>query len=396
MSLRARQAAWPLAFAALACSLVALAAHQFGPYLERGDIDHGVHLRLVQALAAGGPLLPHFAYHLLVALAAGLSTDLDDLRHAAQAVLALLVLAKLALSLGFARALLARVGSRLAPAVALLLALALFFVAPLPNWWRPQDIYLGQLSPTVWHNPTVIAALPLAVASFWAFLLPPLRRARDEGVAGLLLGFSVLAKPNFALAFLPTAALLRLLGNGRGRLVNRMTALAILSAAPVLVLGWQYHQAIATGLAVPGEGVLTVQPLEVWQGFSPHPLASALVSLAFPLAVAAVAGRRARLGGALAAAWLLALVAVAQFALLAEPGPRLDDGNYYWGVVPAVYLLFLVSACELLVRGGEPATADGGWRASRRARLACWAILALHAASGVWLYLQPFQIAIED
>jgi hypothetical protein len=393
VSLRARQAAWPLAFGALACALVALAAHQFGPYLERGDIDHGVHLRLVQAFAAGGPLLPHFAYQLLVALAAGFSIDLDELRHAAQAVLALLVLAKLALSLGLARALLARVGSRLTPAAALLLALALFFVAPLPNWWRPADIYLGQLSPTVWHNPTVIAALPLAVAAFWAFLLPPLRRARDEGVAGLLLALSVLAKPNFALAFLPTAALLRLLG--RGRLAQKLAALILLSAPAVLALGWQYHQALATGLTVAGEGVLAVQPLEVWQGFSPHPLVSALVSLAFPLAVAVLAWRGARLGRALAAAWLLALVAVAQFALLAEPGPRLDDGNYYWGVVPAVYLLFLVSACELLAREEEPAP-EAGRRASRRARLACWAILALHAASGVWLYLRPFQIAIED
>lgn len=395
MSLRARQAAWPLAFGALACALVVLASLQFGPYLERSDIDHGVHLRLVQALAAGGPLLPHFAYHLLVALAAGFSTELDQLRRAAQAVLALLVLIKLALSLGFARALLARAGSRLAPASALLLALALFFVAPLPNWWRPEDIYLGQLSPTVWHNPTVIAALPLAVASFWAFLLPPLRRARDEGVTGVLLGLSVLAKPNFALAFLPAAGLLRLFGNGRARFVHKLTALAIVSTPPVLALGWQYHQALATGLAVAGEGVLTVQPLEVWQGFSPHPLVSALISLAFPLAVAVLVGRSARLGRALAAAWLLALVAVAQFALLAEPGPRLDDGNYYWGVVPAVYLLFLVSACELLARGQDPAP-EPGWRGSRRARLACWAILALHAASGVWLYLQPFQIAIED
>jgi hypothetical protein len=395
VSLRARRAAWPLAFGALACVLVALAARQFGPYLERGDLDHGVHLRFVQALAAGARLLPHFGYHLLVALAAGLSTDLDELRRAAQAVLSLLVLAKLALSLGLARALLARAESRLAPAAALLLALALFFVAPLPNWWRPEDIYLGQLSPTVWHNPTVIAALPLAVASFWAFLLPVPRRARDECLAGVLLGLSVLAKPNFALAFLPAAGLLRLLGGGR--LAQRLAGIAWLSVPAVLALGWQYHQAVATGLAVPGEGVLAVQPLEVWQGYSPHPLVSALVSLAFPLAVAAVVGRRARLGRALAAAWLLALVAVAQFALLAEPGPRLDDGNYYWGVVPAVYLLFLVSACELLARGGEPAAAGGGWRGSGRvARIACWAILALHVASGVWLYLQPFQIAIED
>ena len=132
-----------------------------------------------------------------------------------------------ALSLGLARALLARAGSRLAPAAALFLALALFFVAPLPKWWRPESLYLGQLSPTVWHNPTVIAALPLAVASFWAFLLPVPRRARDECVAGALIGLSVLAKPNFALAFLPAAGLLRLLAARSARAAAGRARLAL-------------------------------------------------------------------------------------------------------------------------------------------------------------------------
>lgn len=390
-----RRAARTLAFGVPACAaLSALAFAQFGPYLLRGDLDHGVHLRFAQGLAAGGPLLPHFAYHLLVVLAAGGSTELEALQRAARVVLTLLVLAKIALSLGFARALLARAGARLSPAAACALAVALFFAAPLPKWWRPENVYLGQLSPTVWHNPTVIAALPLAVAVFWAFLRHGRARGRDDAATGVLLGLSVLAKPNFALAFLPAAGLLRLLDRG-APLAHRLAALARLAGPALLALGWQYHQVIASGLEPAGGGVVTLQPLEVWQGFSPHPLVSALVSLAFPLAVAAVAGRGARLGRALGTAWLLTLVAVAQFALLAEPEPRLSDGNYYWGVVPAVYLLFLVSACELLARTRE--RLEPGERPSPRAALlGCWAVLALHVASGVLLYLLPFQIAVED
>jgi hypothetical protein len=269
----------------------------------------------------------------------------------------------------------------------LALTAAFFFAAPLPNWWRVENVYLGQLSPTVWHNPTAIAALPLAVATFWAFLLPAARSRRHDLLVGVLLAASVAAKPNFALAFLPAATLLRL-WPPRRPLARELAGIATLAAPALVLLAWQYHHALASGLEAPGRGLLGVRPLEVWSDYSPHPLASALLSLAFPLAVAQFAARSARHGRALAAAWLLTLLAVAQFALLAEPEPKLSHGNYYWAVVPALYLLFLVCACELLA---ERALSARG----RLARLGCWALLALHAASGVWFYARPFQIAVE-
>jgi hypothetical protein len=383
---RPRRAAWPLAFVGLALLLLVLASELFGRYLERSDLDHGLHARFAQQLLVDGRLLPHFAYHLLLAAAAGFSTDLGQLLLAARYLLALLVLAKLALSLGLARSLTAREGAPLAPATALALGLALFFVAPLPKWWRTENVYLGQLSPTVWHNPTVIALLPLAVAAFWACVRTG-DGWRASFLCGALLAASATAKPNFALAFLPAVALLRLV---QVRPLGRALAgLACLAAPALAVLGWQYRQALALGLEARGQGVVSLRPLEVWQIYSPHPLASALVSLAFPLAVAAFAARDIRQRVPLVAAWLTTALAVAQFALLAEPEPRLGDANYYWAVVPALYLLFLVSACELL--------APRRLSAARRAgRAGCWALLAAHAASGVFLYLHPFQLAVVD
>jgi hypothetical protein len=383
---RPRRATWPLAFGGVAVLLFVLASELFGRYLERSDLDHGLHARFARQLVTEGRLLPHFAYHALLAAAAGFSTDLGQLLLAARFVLALLVLAKLALSLGLARSLTARAGAALAPATALALGVALFFVAPLPKWWRTESIYLGQLSPTVWHNPTVIALLPLAVAAFWTFV-----RAgdgwRSSLGSGALLAASATAKPNFALAFLPAATLLRL---AQVRPIGRALAgLACLAAPALAVLGWQYRQALALGLEARGQGVVSLRPLEVWQMYSPLPLASALVSLAFPLAVAAFAARDVRQRGPLLAAWLTAALALAQFALLAEPEPRLGDANYYWAVVPAVYLLFLVSACELLA----PRRLS---LARRAARAGCWALFAAHVASGVFLYAHPFQLAVID
>ena len=384
MTASARRLGWWAAGAGTALALAALAFRLVLQYLSRPDLDHGIHVVFAQELLTEGTLLPHFLYHALVALASFLSRDSGRLTFAAALVLTLMVLLKLLLSLGMLRELTTRAAGSLAPAAALALAVAFFFVAPLPTWWEPENIYLGQLSPTVWHNPTAITALPLALASFWALLgRPPAGLRRSLGV-GLLLALSVTAKPNFALAFLPALFALRLL---QRRL--ELVCLGLVSLPSVAVLVWQYRHAISSGLEAPGAGVVMLDPLAVWRLYSPHPLVSALVSLAFPLAVAAFAWRDVRHREPLAAAWLVALVAVAEFALLAEPEPRLGDANYYWGVVPASYLLFLVSAAELLA----PRPLAGK---RRLGRLGCWALLALHVASGVVLYAVPFQLAVAD
>jgi hypothetical protein len=388
-----RRLAWPATCAATSALLAAVAASLFGAYLLRSDLDHGLHVRAAQRLVAEGVLLPHFAYHLLVAATALWSSDLARLSDAAALVLVLLVLAKLGLSLAFVRDLVSRAGGALRPGPALGLAVVFFLEAPLPKWWSPQNVYLGQLSPTVWHNPTTITALPLAIACFWVFLRgveaqgesepgAESRRARLslDLLAGLLLAAATTAKPNFTLAFAPAAVLVRL------RRFDPLGLAALLTPATA-VLAWQYLHALLSGFAP--EGITLMRPLAVWSLWSPHPAVSTLVSLALPLAVLASSGRRCVLRGPLLAAWLVTLVAVGQFALLAEPEPRLGDGNYYWGVVPAVNLLFLVSAAELLA---QAATGRGGrWR-----RTACWLLLALHAVSGLVLVVRPFQLAVVD
>ncbi|HXY38645.1 MAG TPA: hypothetical protein VEQ10_03200 [Vicinamibacteria bacterium] len=397
MSAPLRRLAWWAAGAAMALGLAALCVRLFLQYLSRPDLDQGLHVLFTRQLLDEGTLLPHFLYHLLVALVAGLSEDTGALTFAATLVLTALVLLKLVVSLLVLRQLAARAGAPLGPPAALALALAFFFVAPLPTWWEPENIYLGQLSPTVWHNPTAITALPLALASFWvllgsgSLLRLSVNKPEAAGVslgralaAGGLLALSVTAKPNFALAFLPAVFVLWLLQ-------RRLSPLRLLLLGlPALgVLAWQYLHAISSGLEARGAGLVLLRPLSVWRLYSPHPLVSGLVSLAFPLAVLAFARRDLRHRQPLAAAWLLTLVALAEFALLAEPEPRTGDANYYWGLVPATYLLFLLSAAELLAPRPLP-----GRR--RLARLGCWLLLLLHAASGIVLYAVPFQLAVAD
>jgi hypothetical protein len=157
----------------------------------------------------------------------------------------------------------------------------------------------------------------------------------------------------------------------------------ISAGATLPVLAWQFQNWSAAGDARPALSAIgALRPLEVWNVFSPHPLASLLLSIAFPLAVALFAFRDARQSHALVVAWLIAGVAIAQFALLAEPGEWWRHGNYYWGTVPALYILFLVSLCELC----SPSRPVLGGR--RAGRWACWILLGLHVASGILFYVR--------
>jgi hypothetical protein len=117
-----------------------------------------------------------------------------------------------------------------------------------------------------------------------------------------------------------------------------------------------------------------VAPFAVWSLYSPHPLASLMLSLAFPLAVLLLYRESWRGNEALVLAWAVFAIALLEFVLLAEPGPRFSAANFLWGPCMALYLVFLTSA-EIFLR--QPMSAR------------CVAVLAfflLHLGSGVYFY----------
>jgi hypothetical protein len=73
-------------------------------------------------------------------------------------------------------------------------------------------------------------------------------------------------------------------------------------------------------------------------------------------------------------AWGVLVVAIAQYALLAETGERFADANWIWASNIAMYLVFLVSTVVLLA---QP-------RSKRFYFLS--ALLTCHIAAGVYYY----------
>jgi hypothetical protein len=101
-----------------------------------------------------------------------------------------------------------------------------------------------------------------------------------------------------------------------------------------------------------------------------------LLSVAFPT-IAAILNRRAALADRrLVFSYVCFLVSLLYYLLLAELGPRIYHGNFMWGAMVSLFLVF-VSTAAMLARQAA---------AAPRAAAVAWLVLLVHVACGlVWL-----------
>jgi hypothetical protein len=252
-------------------------------------------------------------------------------------------------------------------------AVALALVMPIANWWKPTSIHLGQIAPTIWHNPTTIAAMPAAILAFLACLRSLEQPTfRNSAMASGLLAFGAAIKPAYVmvllLVFLPWFCW-KAVASYRMPF-SRLAIRAAMLAVPLLLVVLTQCILVVTLR----QTWMTIAPFAVWSLYSPNPLASLLLSAAFPLSVLWFYRDQVRGNEALVLAWLTFGVAVATAVLFAETGERFSHGNFGWGASMAIYMLFLMSA-DIVCR--------------RRFSARSWpviAILLLHLASGVYFY----------
>lgn len=328
--------------------------------------DHAAHLKNAQDLLSGTAIAPHPLYHATVAAVAGLSTNWFALLVSSVIVLAASCGVRAGL---FAQRLSQPIG------VTLLICTALMLATPFPNWWA-GEIYRGQISPNVWHNPTAIFAAPFCLLAFYQSLKS--HSPWNLFLTGAILAAGATAKPNYLLAFAPamclTLATSDLLNDSSLRdCLKRLGALLIL---PVLVLAAQFYMLRGVG----GGGVI-VAPFKVWGAYSPNIPASLLLSIAFPLITAISFPRSLTTDAGFRLAWITFGIAILQFMFLAESGERFIHGNFGWGAILTNQILF-VEAARVALR--QPTSHR------RSISLAC---LWLHAIAGAWFLWQCLETA---
>lgn len=329
--------------------------------------DHAAHLHVAQQLVVEGVTPPHPLYHIVIATIAGLSTNWAGLLVSAVVVLSM--------SCG------ARVGiyaQRLAQPlwITVLFCALLLLAAPFPNWWR-GEIYRGQLSPNVWHNPTAIFASPLCLLAFYQSLKS--QAPWNLFLTGALLAVGATAKPNYLLAFAP-AFCIALTTSGLvadSSLRDFLKKVGALLVLPGLVLAAQFYLL----RSVDGQGGIIVAPCKVWGHYSPNIPASLLLSIAFPLLTAVAYPKLLATEQGLHLAWTTFGIAVLQFVFLAESGEKFTHGNFGWGAMLANQLLFVESARIVLL---QPLS---------HRKSVCLTALWLHAIAGAWFLWQCLELA---
>ncbi len=253
-------------------------------------------------------------------------------------------------------------------AAALMLNLVMPFYLKQAGSYR----YVSYQSGNLWHNSTYLCMRLLALAALLYYRkLEEGYRERitvgQWGIFALLLVVCTGVKPSFLTVFAPVLALKLLWDLCHG---VRFKQVFLLGSAVLPACGVVLWQNMVLFGADTGNG-MTFDP---WYTFSLHadrPKLAVLCSLAFPLVVPGISltamtkehwrqllalkgdalpqdAGRLRLDRFYVLAWLMALTGFAEALCLVETGSRSRDGNFLWGYLFAVFLLYAVSLVKWL------------------------------------------------
>jgi len=340
--------------------------------LSQQYTDFGAHLEFASSLLrTGSTSLPHFLFQFGIAFLYTLGLSLTG----SAVVLSTIAMVATALVLYFI------MKDAAEPWVAASLALALLVVGPLSLITLPEsELYLGYMTPGVFHSPTFVLLKPAALG-----LLIVGSRAFDENVgaprwglvataAGLSV-FSCLSKPSFQICFLPGLGLLVALALLRKTAVDLRLCVLGIALPSMLVLGWQFF----VGFSQVQTSGIFFSPFEVIEFLADRVFLKFLLSVFFPVLVTAVFFQDARRDSRLTIAWSTTFFGLFYAYFLAESGARFPHGNFLWSGYIAVFVLY-VACVPLLLR--QPKSI---------AQKICWAVLGLQVLSGAIFFFGQMQ-----
>ena len=319
--------------------------------------DIMAHAKIANEYAAKGNWFSYTAWYPIVYFAGGGDGDLAAMRVASVVLLSLALVARLLLTYA---AVWWWTRSR-AWAVVLTMALAVAMAVMDPA--RPDRLYVGTISPNLFHNSTTIVAAPLVILAF-LLAVRLLRRltVRSAVYFGAAAAACALFKPNYLLALVPVVGV-AVLGCLLAQRREPVAALGVVTAAvlpTVAVLAAQYVAVFAAEGASRKTDIV-LSPLTVWSYWSERPTpVMLLLSAAFPLAVLAARGRAVLADAPLLLAWGVYAVAVAQLALLAE---RTPDGRIDLAATGSGQVTRRRWCCSWSARSARPGSGTGGYAA---------------------------------
>lgn len=253
--------------------------------------------------------------------------------------------------------------------------------------WFNVEVYLGQSSPTIWHNPTNMAVKPLALLIFLWFLRLYTSEQKGKGIefagfSGALL-LSCFVKPSFAQGFLPAVVVFLFLELFRTK--GKSFLFSLKMAAAFVPSGIYFLVQFFSMFGAEAERSMGISPFTVMRFDTDHPLVSILQSVAFPLFVVGICGwRKLFKDKEFLFSLIFYVVSLLEFILLIEVTEP-QSGNFEWALQLAMFAFFAMAVVRFYQKEDKKP-----WMSYVGNGL-----LLYHVASGVYYYgyllLSPLQ-----
>ena len=202
-------------------------------------------------------------------------------------------------------------------------------------------IYIGQGSPSVWHNVTILIVQPLTLLSvFYTIKFFLSDKFNYFIVAILVTMLSVIAKPSYIIVFLPSLVIYVLLKKYFAKRQLLFTATIVFSSVAILV--YQFMKQFTGG----SDDSVVVDILGVWSLYTPSVPVSILLALGLPLLITLFNYRYIKENEYIKFSWLLVFFSFVLFAGFAESGRHYSDGNFGWSWNISLSLIYIFTIIE--------------------------------------------------
>lgn len=268
-------------------------------------------------------------------------------------------------------------------ASALLVAFVAMFAHPIVIFTM-QHLYVGYMTMTTYHSPTMILMKPLAMLEFLLVVYVLERGAGTKEIVGgcLLTLITTLTKPSYTIVLLPALGFIIALRLYRHQQVPWRFLIYGIALPSAMLISWQLYLTYVSPL--PNfDSHLAFAPLAAIRSRTGQIAQKFVLSMAFPGVVIALYWKEFWRSTACRLALLQWVFGASYFYLLAEQGRRLGDINFSWSANIAIAILFLACLHLLIAQ----------WQRGDRSLLkisVASALLLLHLASGVVWFVSEF------
>lgn len=237
------------------------------------------------------------------------------------------------------------------PLLITVVSLLFMFIGPLYAPWFNQDVYLGQGTPNIWHNPTTMCVRPFALITFVLIIdiLGKYEKSqkitkRTWGLLTIMILVCNFAKPSFLQIIVPGLGiyLLMLLIRTKGNAIGFCFKLVLTFIPSACVMLWQLIVSFTVSSSA-GEGAgIGISWFEVLTAYTPNLAISMLLVFAFPIYILITHFKYIKEIDVQLAIFMC-VSGFLEAAMLVEGGSRRLHGNLGWGYILSMFFVYLIA-----------------------------------------------------